>query len=570
MSRPRRIIPVLAAVTLLVSGCAPAPDATVPPPATPAGTSASLSPAPSEIPFRAAAWPPAGSACDLPGYAGLIGRIEAMDARTVRFTLCAPDGAFRTRLADPALAVLDTAALRQLATDPGAERSLAGTGPFRIDRWDAGGVILSATDTSAAVSRAPTVVLRWAQDAAVRTRELQSASVDGIDAPDAASLDAIATQPELAVTVRPGLATAYLAFGTGRAFADIRVRRAIAGSIDRQALVTAAFPAGSVVPTHVAPCAIPGACTGDPWYAFNGPSAAAGLAAAGFNLKATYPLHVPDAPEPGLQDPAGVAAAVQAQLQQNVGLQVGIDVMPRAEFDAALAAGTLDGLYLAGIASSVVDPAAFLAQLLGPGLSSSPVIRAPAAASALAAALAATDTPAREAAVRQVNVAVRTSVPLVPLANPGSVVAFRSDVTGVVASPIGIDPLGAFTPGDRRQLVFMQATEPAGAYCGDQESADALRLCALVTQGLYGFSPGGLAVEPRLAETCAPGADATAWTCRLRADTRFQDGARLDAGDVLASFVEQWDASQPLRASRPQASFTAWDRLFGGSLGTTP
>lgn len=570
MTRPGRILRLLAAATLIASACAPGPDLTPSPATASPGPSGSAAPAPSEIPFAPSAWPVAGSACGRAGYRGLVGRIEAVDARTVRFTLCAPDGAFRTALADPALAVLDTAAVRQLAMEPGAGRSLAGTGPFRIDRWDAGGVILSATDTAAAVSRTPTVVLRWAEDPAARARELQAASVDGIDAPDAASLAAIATQPELAVTVRPGLATAYLAFGTGRAFADIRVRRAIAGSIDRAALVTAAFPAGSVVPTHLAPCVIPGACTGDPWYAFNGPAAAASLVAAGFNLKATYPLHVADAPEPGLPDPAGVAAAIQAQLQQNVGLQVAIDVMPREAFEATLAAGTLDGLYLAGVASSLADPAAFLAPLLGPGLTSSPVVRAPAAAGALATALAATGATAREAAVQQVNDAVRSSVPLVPLANPGSVVAFRSDVTGVVASPIGIDPLGAFTPGDRRQLVFMQATEPTGAYCGDQESADALRLCALVTEGLYGFSPGGLAVEPRLAETCTPSLEATVWTCRLPADTRFQNGARLDAGDVLTSFVAQWDASQPLRASRPQASFTAWDRLFGGSLGITP
>lgn len=568
MTRPGRILRLLAAASLIASACAPAPDPTPSPATASAGPLGSATPAPSEIPFAPSAWPVAGSACERPGYRGLVGRIEALDARTIRFTLCAPDGAFRTRLADPALAILDTAAVRRLATDPASERSLAGTGPFRIDRWDTGGIILSAIDASA--SRTPTVVLRWAQDPAARTRELQAASVDGIDAPDAASLDAIATQPELAVTARPGLATAYLAFGTGRAFADVRVRRAIGGSIDRAALVAAAFPAGSVVPTNLAPCTIPGACTGDPWYAFNGPAAAAALAAAGFNLAATYPLHVPDQPEPGLPDPAGVAAAVQAQLQQNVGLQVAIDVMPRDAFDAALAAGTLDGLYLGGVASSLADPAAFLAQLLGPGLTTSPATRAPAAAAAISAALAATTTTDREAAVQQANAAVRSSVPLVPLANPGSVVAFRSDVAGVVASPIGIDPLGAFTPGDRRQLVFMQATEPAGAYCGDQDAADAFRLCALVTEGLYGFPPGGLTAEPRLAETCSPAEDGSVWTCRLRTNLTFQDGARLDAGDVLASFVAQWDASQPLRASRPQGSFTAWDRLFGGSLGTAP
>jgi ABC-type transport system substrate-binding protein len=149
-------------------------------------------------------------------------------------------------------------------------------------------------------------------------------------------------------------------------------------------------------------------------------------------------------------------------------------------------------------------------------------------------------------------------------------VAFRADVGGVITSPLGIDPLGSFTPGDRPQLVFMQAGEPAGAYCGDQRSADALRLCALVTDPLYGFVAATLEPEPRLAERCTPDAEATVWTCTLRDGLAFHDGSRLDAGDVLASFVAQWDASQPLRAARPDAVFAAWATLFGDSLGTAP
>jgi len=391
--------------------------------------------------------------------------------------------------------------------------------------------------------------------------------VDGIDAPDPSSLDSIATQPELTLAPRPGLALAYLAFGNGHAFDDVRVRRAIAGSIDRDALVAGAFPAGSVVPTHAAPCAMPTACAGTPWYPFNGPAAQAALADAGFDLKPTYPLHVPDAPEPGLPDPQGVAQAVQAQLQDNIGLAVAIDVMPRAAFDAAVAAGTLDGLYLDGLGGTIADPAAFLAPLVGSGQTSTPATRATGVGAVIASALADPDPESRAATIQHGNDLLRSLAPIVPLANAGTMVAFRSDVTGVLVSPIGIDPLGAFTPGDRRQVVFMGASAPDDAYCGDQDTQDALRLCALVTEGLYGFSAGGLAVEPHLAQSCTPDGDATTWTCRLRAGITFSDGVPLDAGDVLATFVAQWDRSQPLRRARPGADFAAWDALFGGTLG---
>jgi ABC-type transport system substrate-binding protein len=137
----------------------------------------------------------------------------------------------------------------------------------------------------------------------------------------------------------------------------------------------------------------------------------------------------------------------------------------------------------------------------------------------------------------------------------------------VATSPLGLDPLGASTPGDRPQLVFLQASEPAGAWCGDQPSLDAYRLCGLVTDGLYGFATGDLEPQPRLAQACEPDETATVWTCRLRAGRTFSDGLAVDAGDVLASFRAQWDATGPLRAGAPDGAFAAWDELFGGPIG---
>jgi peptide/nickel transport system substrate-binding protein len=576
MSGPPRPLLVLAAVALLAGSCSPAPVVTDPPagttlPPTPTPTPAET-PGPSEIPFAAAAWPRAGTACGTPGYAGEMGRIEAVNARTVRFRLCTPDGAFLGKLAHPALGILEAATLGVLATDPASARSVAGTGPYRIGQWDeAGAVILEATgDGAATIARTPTIVLRWAGSAAQRLVELQAATVDGIDAPGSLEIDQIETQPELALVPRAGLATTYLAFGTGNAFDDVRVRRAIGAGLNRQGLATGAFPAGTSAATHLAPCEIAGGCAGQDWYEFDAPASAADLAAAGFDLTATYPLHVPAAPVPGLPDPQRVAAAVQAQLRDGLGIRVTVDAMDPAAFAGEVDAGTLDGLYLGGLASTVADPAAFLGPLLGDGVTSTPASRSRGVSAALADAAGTASPDARAAAFGKANDAVRDVVPLVPLVHPGSMAAFRADVEHVTPSPLGIDALGAFVPGDRRQLVFMQATDPGGTWCGDQSTADAFRLCALVTEPLYGFAPGTLDVEPRLADRCSPNGDATVWTCVLRKGVTFSDGAGLDAGDVLATFVALWDAGQPMRSSRPGATFPAWRALFGGSLGVPP
>ena len=564
----RRALPALVAAALVAGACGTDPQPTTAPSPTP---SPSPTPVPSvtEIPFQAAAWPVAGSACGLEGYEGRLGRIEALDALTVRFTLCAPDGAFRARVAHPALAILDTTSIGRIAADREAAHDVAGSGPYRVTGWDDGDNVLLERVASEpdAVSVTPTVILRWAADAATRTAALEDASVDGMDAPGPAQLAEIATQPELVVTPRPGLSTAFLAFGSGPAFAGTGVRRAIAASLDRGALTAAAFPAGSVAPTHVTPCVVAGACEGPAWYEFNAPAAVAALGAAGFDLEAVHPLHVPDTAVPGLPDPVGAAEAVRSQLETNIGLRTTVDVMPLDEFREAVATGALDGLYLDGVASSVADATGFLDPLFGDDVRTTPARRATGVSEALEKAAPIADADDRAEAIGEANTAIRSSAVLIPLAHPGSVAVFRSDVAGVVVSPLGLDPLGATTPGDRPQLVFMQAAEPIGAWCGDQDSPDALRLCGLVSEALYGFAPGGMTPEPVLAQGCIPDQAALAWTCRLREDRTYSDGKRVDAGDVLASFVAQWDRSQPLRAALPGASFAAWDALFGGTLG---
>jgi peptide/nickel transport system substrate-binding protein len=557
----------LLALAIVVAACG---DETRPTPSPSAAPSPTPTPRPSvtEIPFTAAAFPVDGPACDLDGYRGRLARVEAVDALTVRFTLCAPDGAFLARLAHPVAGVLDAASIEALQRTPADRDAVAGTGPYRLASGTPGeNVVLQRTgDEAAPDAVSPVIVVAWDGDPAARTRALEEASVDGIDAPGPDQLDEIATLPELSVTDRAGLATAFLAFGSGPAFAGADVRRAVAGSFDRGALVDAAFPAGSTVPTHVTPCIVDRACGGPAWYEFNAPAAAASLAAAGFDLGRTYPLHVPDRPVPGLPDPGAAAEAIKTQLESNIGLRVSIDVMPAEELRAAADSASLNSLYLDGVVSPLADASGFLEPLFGDGVRTTPARRATGVSTALERAAAEPDARARAGAITDANTAVRESAVIVPLAHPGATVTFRSDVAGVVTSPLGLDPLGAVVPGDRPQLVFAQATEPAGAWCGDQSTLDAFRVCGMLAEGLYGVDAGDLSPVPRLARACEPDDDATVWTCTLRRGRTFGDGARLDAGDVLASVVAGWDGTGPLRRAASGDAFETWDALFGGPV----
>ena len=380
--RPASWAVVLITVAVLAA-CDAGPVVTGPPAVgNPTPAPSAGSPGPSEEPFSRASWPASGSACGTEGYTGNLGRIEATEARTVVFTLCAPDGAFLSRVAHPALGILDAATIAELATNPDSARSLAGTGPYRIDHWTPGQNVrlVRAGDAASADAKVPTLVLTWADDPTQRTIGLQSATVDGIDAPGPADLDRIATLPELAVFPRDGLATAYLGFGTGDGMGKVAVRRALAGALDRDTLASDGFAAGSIAATHVTPCEIDGGCGGTDWYGFNAPAASAALAAAKFDLGQTYMLHIPDRPVPGLPDPAGLAKAVAAQLETNIGLHTEIDTMPFRDYQADLATGKLDGLFLGGVASSLADPGAFLEPLFGADVHSTAADRTPKAA----------------------------------------------------------------------------------------------------------------------------------------------------------------------------------------------
>ena len=569
MSPLRRRLPALALAALLAGACGSAPGPTTAPSDAAGATAVPVNPSVTERPFARVDWPAGGSACGRSGSGTRLGRVEAVDELTVRFTLCQPDGAFLARIAHPSLGVVDAAAIEAAAASPAALRAIAGAGQYRVASWVPGqNVRLTRVAAQPGSGDAvPTVILRWDGSSSARSSALQAAEVDGIDTPDATDLAIIGTLPEMIAYDREGLATAYLGFGGGPTFASVAVRRAIAQGIDRAALAADAFPPGSAAASHVAPCSVPGGCAGKDWYTFNGPAGTAALQAARFDLKKTYPLYIPDEPVPGLPDPAAVGEAVRAQLADSLGMRVAVTPMPAADLSAAIAAGKVGGLYLGGVASPLADASGYLEPLFGTGVTGTAAGRAKGVLAALKRAAASTDQGARAAFFAAANNAIRSTAPLVPLVHAGSTMAFRGDVRGVTASPLGIEALGSFMPADRHQVVVMQDAEPTGSWCGAASAMSDLRLCALVTPGLYAFAPGTLNPVPALASRCTPSEGATVWTCRLRAGLHYSDGAKVDAGDVVASMRAQGDASSPLRAAFPSTAFAAWDALFGGPLG---
>ena len=88
---------------------------------------------------------------------------------------------------------------------------------------------------------------------------------------------------------------------------------------------------------------------------------------------------------------------------------------------------------------------------------------------------------------------------MIPLTHAASAMAWKADVTGVKASPLGVDIFSVIDPAGRGQIVFQQNAETSGLYCGDESDGDSLRNCEQVYEPLYAYEIGGTehGAEPR-------------------------------------------------------------------------
>jgi ABC-type transport system substrate-binding protein len=393
---------------------------------------------------------------------------------------------------------------------------------------------------------ADTVVFRWSTESAARVLELQAGTVDGIDNPGPDDFAVIEADPNLQLIERPALNTFYLAMtNTFEPFDDVKVRQAVAMGIDRQRIVDTFYPRGSEVASHFTPCAIVNGCTGEEWYAFDPAAAKALLAEAGFPNGFSTNLFYRDVVRAYLPEVGRVAEEIQAQLKANLNIDATITVMESGAFIEACTSGTCDGFHLLGWNADYPHVTNFLdfhfsETYAGFG------VQSPTYFDILGQAATIGDAAAAAPLYEQANNALREYAPMVPVAHGGSAVAFRADVVGGHASPLGNEYFAVVDPGGRNTFVWMQNAEPISLFCADESDGESLRACEQIMEPLYTFEVGGVAPIPALATSCTPNADSTVWTCTLREGVTFHDGSKFDANDVVTTFWAGLDASSPL------------------------
>lgn len=182
----------------------------------------------------------------LEGKAETLEGLEVVDDYTVKMTLKEPYAAFLACVSSPGAAIYDSEATEAAGDQFGLEPSVTiGTGPFKFASWTLNSqlVLTVNSDYWKGASKLPGVVVKIIPDTETQTMMFENGELDILDLDFAAdSADRfLETYPDQIVSA-PRVGITYVTMNQKIApLEDVRVRKAIQMSIDRQAILDALY-----------------------------------------------------------------------------------------------------------------------------------------------------------------------------------------------------------------------------------------------------------------------------------------------------------------------------------------
>ena len=496
-------------------------------------------------------------------YGGNLSSIEAVDALTVRVTLCNPDAIFDQEMASLGMSIHPSEYLNATGGTGDLLSKPIGTGPLKLDNWEQGTEIVYSRfdDYWGEKSFEETVILRWASESAARATELRAGTIDGMKFANPGDFQVFRDDPNYTLVDIPPLTGVYV--GISNYFApldDVRVRMAISMSISRERIVDNFFPAGSPISPDFVPPAVFGHVPdiGAPGY--DPDMAQALLQEAADELGFSLPLDTVTDRRTGeerpltltwrdvvrayLPTPGIIANDLQAQLAMT-GIEADVQVMESGSFIGSSLSGN-EPLHLLGWHADFPDASNFLTCCLGENLNqfgdSYPDIYEP-----LVAAGQELDPAIRQVLFREVASGIAANVPWVPFGHAGAADVWQARITGIHPGVLdGTEQFSRVEDPDDDNIIYMQDAEPISLYCNDTFDGESFRACHQVSEALLDFSLGGVDVIPGLAESWEVSDDGLVWTFHLRDGVKFHDGTDLDANDVVTTWQAAGDACSPL------------------------
>ena len=178
---------------------------------------------------------------------GMVTKVEALDPLTVRFTLDIPYAGFQDIFGERQLRILAKDKLSEVKTTP------VGTGPFMVKSWAPGDrmeLVKNPAYFEAGLPRLDGVTIRIVPEAAARLAALDSGAIDILwnlpyESVEKYKNSAVARADAVSTATWDGV----ILNNERPPFNDVRVRQALAATIDKEALVELVL-FGQGAPTH--------------------------------------------------------------------------------------------------------------------------------------------------------------------------------------------------------------------------------------------------------------------------------------------------------------------------------
>ncbi len=377
---------------------------------------------------------------------------EAADEFTAVVTLTRPSSTFVSGLSLNSFAMSSPSALQEFDADGvagseddprftgtfGSEHPI-GTGPFKFESWTRGDrVVLARNDDywgdKAHLER---LIIRAIADGPSRRQALEAGEIDGYDLVDPADRDALAEQG-FQIIERPAFNVGYIGMSQLHPPVDnLQIRQAIAHAINRENVVQTNYPPGSEVAKEMMPPALFGYSDDVPTYDYDPDEARRLIEESGVSnptLEFWYPT---DVSRPYMPDPAANFQLMKADLEA-VGFTVETVTAPWVPdyLDANQVGDQM--LHLLGWTGDYTDPDNFIGTFFQTEAGALQFgVDDPELRQLLDEAEAETDVDARIALYQEANNRVMENVYALPYVHTSPALAFKSEVQGFVAGPVG-------------------------------------------------------------------------------------------------------------------------------------
>jgi len=369
---------------------------------------------------------------------GLLEEVRVLDTATVRLVLREPVAFLPALLAAPFFQIDSPAAVRAAGAAYGTPAvGTVGTGPFRFAEWREGErVVLERHDGYwGEPARVGRIVSRGVPDATARLAELLAGTVDIALSLDADAVPLVRERSDLRlVAPEAELNVGFVAMNQDIApFGDVRVRRAVAYAVDREAIVDAFYGPFATLAVDFLPPLLWGHAELEP-YRYDPARARALLAEAGLADGFTTELWYVPVSSPLEPAPRAIAETIASYLAD-----VGITARPRTkDWNAYLADATAGRLplYMLGWAADYADPDSFLRTFFGASRYASPGWDDEEVVAWVERARRSTDVDERAALYARVLRRAHEQVPALPTVHARSVNGVRATVSGFEVGPI--------------------------------------------------------------------------------------------------------------------------------------